>query len=251
MKPDSRRPLRAERLETRNLLAAASTHLVERVASLPTDSVAYIAGDANRDGSFDELDILSVLQAGKYLSGETADWSEGDWNGDHVFDSDDLVMALQSGRYAGGEAVSATQASSVEVKRFSDQGIVPGASYELIRRPESIKIVFETSELTPGHIYSLSVVVFNDPSQCTDGICGGDDIGGAGTLVVGTGNLVNSESHTFVANIGVGQGVLTNPAGGEFHAILEDKGPKLPGDIHDQLHVDGGGQWVQFGVQRP
>ena len=38
-------------------------------------------GDANRDFSFDQLDIVQVLQAGKYLTGQPATWGEGDWNG--------------------------------------------------------------------------------------------------------------------------------------------------------------------------
>ena len=57
------------------------------------------AGDANDDGRFDESDITSVLQSGRYLNGEPAGWSEGDWNGDNVFDQLDLVTALQKGRH--------------------------------------------------------------------------------------------------------------------------------------------------------
>lgn len=30
---------------------------------------------------FDQLDLVRVLQAGKYLTGEPATWGEGDWNG--------------------------------------------------------------------------------------------------------------------------------------------------------------------------
>lgn len=58
-----------------------------------------LAGDANHDGVFDQLDVLQVLRAGKYLTGEPADWGEGDWNGDHVFDQRDLVAAFQAGNF--------------------------------------------------------------------------------------------------------------------------------------------------------
>jgi hypothetical protein len=58
--------------------------------------VGYIVGDANGDGQFDQLDIQSVLQAGKYATGQPADWSEGDWTGDELFDQRDLILALQS-----------------------------------------------------------------------------------------------------------------------------------------------------------
>lgn len=58
-------------------------------------SRAGLPGDANHDRVFDELDINQVLQAGKYLTGDSADWSEGDWNGDGLFNQKDLVAALQ------------------------------------------------------------------------------------------------------------------------------------------------------------
>jgi hypothetical protein len=60
------------------------------------------AGDANEDGQFDQQDILTVLQGGKFMTGEPATWSEGDWNGDEVFDQLDLVAALQDGGYLRG-----------------------------------------------------------------------------------------------------------------------------------------------------
>jgi hypothetical protein len=73
-----------------------------------------VPGDANVDGSFDHLDLIQVLQAGKYLSGEPATWGEGDWDGgpggypgeppegDGVFDQEDIVVALQAGAYLSG-----------------------------------------------------------------------------------------------------------------------------------------------------
>jgi hypothetical protein len=42
---------------------------------------------------------MNVLQAGKYRSGNRAEFHEGDWNGDGFCDQVDIVMALQSGGY--------------------------------------------------------------------------------------------------------------------------------------------------------
>ena len=56
-------------------------------------------GDANRDAQFNQFDIVDVLQAGKYLTAQSATWSEGDFNGDGVFDQADLIAALQTGSY--------------------------------------------------------------------------------------------------------------------------------------------------------
>ena len=61
--------------------------------------VEGIPGDANKDGRFDSLDLVAVLQAGKYGTGQPATWEEGDWNGDGVFDQLDIVAALQSGAF--------------------------------------------------------------------------------------------------------------------------------------------------------
>ena len=56
-------------------------------------------GDTDKDFDFDQADIVQVLQAAKYQSGQQALWREGDWDGDGVFDEDDIVAALQTGNY--------------------------------------------------------------------------------------------------------------------------------------------------------
>ena len=42
---------------------------------------ALQAGDADQDLDFDQLDLVAVQIAGKYLTGDAATWGEGDWNG--------------------------------------------------------------------------------------------------------------------------------------------------------------------------
>jgi hypothetical protein len=58
-----------------------------------------LAGDANRDGVFDQKDIVQVLQTAKFRTGEPATWDEDDWTGNGVFDPLDIVAALQTGSY--------------------------------------------------------------------------------------------------------------------------------------------------------
>ena len=59
-------------------------------------------GDADQDFDFDQLDLVQVSVAAKYLTGEPADWSEGDWTGDGAFDQLDIVAALQTGNFLQG-----------------------------------------------------------------------------------------------------------------------------------------------------
>ena len=67
------------------------------------------SGDANRDGEFNQLDIVQVLQSAKYLTGEPADWAQGDWNNDDLFNQADIVAALQTGNYLQGPYVALTE----------------------------------------------------------------------------------------------------------------------------------------------
>ena len=67
------------------------------------------AGDANLDGQFNNSDLVSVLQAGKFATDQSALWQEGDWNGDDRFDRADVVMALQNGRYGKGPLAASTE----------------------------------------------------------------------------------------------------------------------------------------------
>ena len=81
----------------------ASGNLDENDFSHMIDSIfnTYF-GDANLDGEFSSIDFVSVFQAGKYESGESAGWGEGDWNGDGVFSSGDFVAAFKDGGYELG-----------------------------------------------------------------------------------------------------------------------------------------------------
>jgi hypothetical protein len=74
------------------------------------------AGDADMDCDFDQLDLVAVQVAAKYLTGEAATWGEGDWDGapggsvqDKIpptgngqFDQLDIIAALAAGRYLQG-----------------------------------------------------------------------------------------------------------------------------------------------------
>jgi hypothetical protein len=72
------------------------------------------AGDADMDLDFDQLDLVRVQIAAKYLNGASATWGEGDWNGapggqpgspppgNGLFDQLDIIAALAPGHYLKG-----------------------------------------------------------------------------------------------------------------------------------------------------
>ncbi len=71
-------------------------------------------GDADQDLDFDQLDLVRVQIAAKYLTGQPATWGEGDWDGapggavgnppqgDGVFSQLDIIGALSVGVYLTG-----------------------------------------------------------------------------------------------------------------------------------------------------
>jgi hypothetical protein len=75
---------------------------------------ALLPGDADQDYHFDQLDLVQVQQANKYLSGQPATWGEGDWNGapggspgnpptgDGLFNQFDIIAAQQGAAYLTG-----------------------------------------------------------------------------------------------------------------------------------------------------
>ena len=91
----------------------------ENVAWLFTNSLAGAAeqlhaGDADQDLDFDQLDLVMVQIAAKYLTGQPATWGEGDWDGapggqpgsppagNGRFDQLDIIGALSNGVYLTG-----------------------------------------------------------------------------------------------------------------------------------------------------
>ena len=66
------------------------------LASGATERWTNGAGDANGDHRFDQLDLIQVLRARKYLTGQPASWSEGDWNRDGIFNQLDVLLVQQT-----------------------------------------------------------------------------------------------------------------------------------------------------------
>ena len=80
---------------------------------------ALQAGDADQDWDFDQLDLVRVQVAAKYLTGQPATWGDGDWDGapggapgdppqgNGLFDQLDIVAAQLAGLYLSGPYAAA------------------------------------------------------------------------------------------------------------------------------------------------
>ena len=79
--------------------------------------VAYAApGDSNLDGVIDILDIGDILSAGKFNTGEPANWTQGDTNYDNVFDIVDLADILGTNLFNHGTYLTQPAASNAAVE---------------------------------------------------------------------------------------------------------------------------------------
>jgi hypothetical protein len=93
-------PLTAASGIYRLTLTAAGSGIADAGGNLLVQSAAASwtngAGDANQDGRFDQIDVIAVLQAAKYRTGQSATWSQGDWNGDGLFNQFDIIVSQQT-----------------------------------------------------------------------------------------------------------------------------------------------------------
>ena len=84
------------------------------ILGIGAGGTALRSGDADQDLDFDQLDLVKVQIAAKYLTGQAATWGDGDWNGapggtqgeppagDGFFNQLDIIAALGEGIYLTG-----------------------------------------------------------------------------------------------------------------------------------------------------
>ena len=75
---------------------------VQYGTELLLDTFVPRAGDANGDRSVDTADVVQILGAGKFETGQPATFEEGDFDGDGVFATSDIVAMLGEGKFETG-----------------------------------------------------------------------------------------------------------------------------------------------------
>jgi hypothetical protein len=93
---------------------------VDLIYSPLQDSDVLQAGDADQDLDFDQMDLVQVQVAAKFLTATAATWGEGDWDGapggspgnppagDGLFNQIDIVAALLANVYLTGPYAAIT-----------------------------------------------------------------------------------------------------------------------------------------------
>jgi hypothetical protein len=110
------------------------------VTSSGTPVTVLQAGDADQDLDFDQLDLVQVQIAGKYLTGQVATWGDGDWDGapggvpgspptgDGVFDQRDIIAALAADHYLTGPYAVARPGQDADPQAgWGDGGLSAGS----------------------------------------------------------------------------------------------------------------------------
>jgi hypothetical protein len=126
-------------------------------------------GDADMDLDFDQLDLVRVQVAAKYLTGASATWGEGDWNGgpggspgnpppgDRVFNQLDVIAALGSGQYLKGP-YAAVRAGGQRNDAQTSVGYNPTTGELFVDAPAG-------TQLTSINIDSAAAVFTGAPAQ--------------------------------------------------------------------------------------
>ncbi|MDX1615106.1 MAG: protein kinase [Candidatus Promineifilaceae bacterium] len=137
----------------------------------------------------------------------------------------------------------------------NDISPIAGSRAQLVTNDQGITLQVFTLGLTPGHAVTLWMVVFNNPENCSDGVCGPDDAfpppGNTATgasVTYGAGQVIADDGEAyFAAHVPVGEEAdpwpvgLLNPRTAEVHFILRDHGPAIPEIVFEQITTAGAG----------
>jgi hypothetical protein len=145
---------------------------------------------------------------------------------------------------------------------------IAGASGSAKVNSNGATIKVKATGLTPGHTYTMWVVYFSDQTLCEDRGsrvegCNGEDLSfvAGGGVLFGNGQVAGGNGKaTFTARLNTGDTAGPPPppppfafapyeAGedNEFHVVIRSHGPKIPGQVGEQIHEFNGGCVDQVG----
>lgn len=153
--------------------------------------------------------------------------------------------------------------------------VVEDAEAVLVRMHHGLSMTIHTTGLEPGHVYTIWWVIFNQPENCSDGVCGPNDVflmddegqfiltddglrqpNVAGiemtqsSVLRATGNIgYENGTSVFKAHLPIGDTTddmdfgpaLLDSMGSEVHLIIRSHGPIIPELLNEQLMTAWGG----------
>jgi hypothetical protein len=181
-----------------------------------------------------------------------------------------LALAAQDGTPMA-EPVTAVQV----VISTKDESVIEDAEAILVRMEHGLSMTLDTTGLVPGEAYTVWWVIFNLPENCSDDLCGPDDV----FLVDDLGQFILDEngqwqpnfpgreaaqvsslradgriayedgSALFKGHLPIGDTTddvvfgpgLIYPMSAEVHLIVRTHGPAIPGLTNEQLFTAWGG----------
>jgi len=155
------------------------------------------------------------------------------------------------------EEVEMAEAKVQDVSTHASRGdvtVVADAGSQIVHADDGIFMNFETTDLTPGNVYTAWWVFINNPEACETIPCTPTDVLGNSAAVVsdlgyadgliadvdGRGKFVSYQPLGALSNEWIGNG-FSNLDGAEVHVIINEHGPALPDSIDNMLSSYRGG----------
>lgn len=163
-----------------------------------------------------------------------------------------LAITSASTVNAGAEHQNAGVNWHPQRAALGNTGAVADAEATLVRNSNGATYRLRTSGLTPGNVYTLWLVVVNEPGGCAGSPCTAGDIllnsATRSQVTYAAGHVVGGETATFAGHVRVGPlagwldgRALEDAATAEIHLIVNDHGPAIPGMVSDMLSSYRGG----------
>ena len=182
-----------------------------------SDVGGCLAGDSDGNGQFDQHDLIQILQANKYLTGEPATWEEGDWNRDGVFDQLDVVTAQEAATYRQGELL--VDLSSL-VRRLAASTGPFGPPFEITSEKQLNVVITDASirDAVAGRIdfRQQKLLLFSWSGS------GGDQLWAGAQVVEGQTHVEMQFQFGLTDDLRPHQGLFAVPQDARWHITVED-----------------------------
>lgn len=158
-----------------------------------------------------------------------------------------MVESDSSALMVGNPEPTVISAAKVHLFPVDGNNSVAGAASTLARTPNGVTLTIDTLGLTPGDVYTIWWVVFNQPTACSDGQCMAPDLSDPATMAMvsyATGEIADKTGQaSFSATLDVGDiaTALDNESGFPFELVEPAPGliEPMSADIHAVIRSHG------------